>query len=286
MSNLSIQNRDGVLVVDSRLIAQDLEIEHRALLQTLDKYLEKIEASFGTVAFEMREFKTKQGNRSTERIAYLTEDQSTLLMTFSRNTERVVDCKIALVQAFSKAKQVIKQTAHTAQSQSAELKKLELQLIQAKQLYQDTGHAISLSTSPAMLAWLRGDAPPPVKVEYKDRFIDARTGKEVGSTSGRSLTQLIADAGLNPKSKRDCYRVKVALKHCGMDFDQMEGWSKASYLREYPVLEEAEYERVLRAVLDEIAAGGLQPNLFVHQIQQQAAFTPRTAAQELQGVER
>ena len=92
MSTLSIQNRDGVLVVDSRLIAQDLDIEHRALLQTLDKYLKKIEASLGAVAFEMREFKTKQGNRSTERIAYLTEDQSTLLMTFSRNNPRVVDC--------------------------------------------------------------------------------------------------------------------------------------------------------------------------------------------------
>jgi phage regulator Rha-like protein len=33
MSNLSVIERNGALVVDSRLIAQDLGIEHRVLLQ-------------------------------------------------------------------------------------------------------------------------------------------------------------------------------------------------------------------------------------------------------------
>jgi phage regulator Rha-like protein len=108
MSNLSVLERNGALVVDSRLIAKELGIEHRALLQTLDKYLDKIQG-FGVVTFEMS--KPPEGSKGgrPERVAYLTEDQATLLMTFSRNTERVVECKVALVRAFSEAKRVIKE---------------------------------------------------------------------------------------------------------------------------------------------------------------------------------
>ncbi|OWY63545.1 hypothetical protein B7486_52505 [cyanobacterium TDX16] len=240
MSNLTVTERDSVLVVDSRLIAQDLGIVHKNLLETLDSYRSKIEAAFGVVRFETEKLlKGSRGGRP-ERVAYLSEDQATLLMTFSRNTPRVVDCKVALVQAFSKAKQIIGK-AIPAQSPEAERMKLELELIRAKQHYQDTGHAMALSTSSAMLRWLRGDAPPPKEIEYRDRFVDPATGREIGSTSGRSLTQLVADAGLNPKSAKDRQQVKKILKCCGFDYDKMQRWVSASYLREYPVLEEDVY---------------------------------------------
>lgn len=62
--------------------------------------------------------------------------------------------------------------------------RLELQLLQAKQRYLETSHAIQLSTSPAILAWLRGETPPPPKIEYRERFVDPRTGKEIGTSSG------------------------------------------------------------------------------------------------------
>ena len=164
----------------------------------------------------------------------------------------------------------IRRTGSYALPQSElELKKLELQIIQAKQRYQDTSYAIQLSTSPAVLMWLRGESPPPARVEYKERFIDSYTGKEVGSTDGRSLTQLITDAGLNPKSKRDRNRVKKILKYRGFDYDRMQGWSTASCLHEYPVLAEQVYEQALKAVLGEVlAAEDAQANLFVEQIQQ------------------
>ena len=148
--------------------------------------------------------------------------------------------------------------------------KLELELIRAKQHLQDTGYAIQLSTSPAMLQWLRGEAPPPKEFVYLDRFIDSRSGKEVGSAQGRSLTQLITDAGLNPKSKRDKDRVKSALKRWGFDYDRMENWDKASYLREYPVLSDSVYDQALKAVLGEVMDGDSEQNLFVHQMQQTA----------------
>ncbi len=71
--------------------------------------------------------------------------------------------------------------SYTLPSAEIELKKLDLQLTQAKQHYQDSGYAIQLSTSPATLAWLRGETPPPAKIEYRERFVDPCTGKELGS---------------------------------------------------------------------------------------------------------
>ena len=108
MSSLTISRLDGTPVVDSRLIAEELQIQHKNLLDTLNRYLEQIEGSFGVVAFETEKpLKGTRGGRP-EQFAYLTEDQATLLMTFSRNTARVVSCKVKLVKAFSDAKRVIK----------------------------------------------------------------------------------------------------------------------------------------------------------------------------------
>lgn len=175
--------------------------------------------------------------------------------------------------------------SYSLQDAELERMKLELELIKAKQHYQDTGYAIQLSTSAAMLRWLRGEAPPPKEIEYKDRFLDAATGREIGSVTGRSLTQLITDAGLNPKSTRDRNRVKKILKCYKLDYDKMQGWSTASYLREYPVLGDKIYEQALKAVLDEVVEGESQSNLFVHQMQQ-AALTPgETTSSRLKGEE-
>jgi len=167
--------------------------------------------------------------------------------------------------------------------------KLELELIRAKQHYQDTGHAIALSTSPAMLQWLRGETPPPPKIEYRDRFVDPATRQEIGSSSGKSLSQLVADAGLNPKSTRDAEggslrdlrnRVKKILKCCGFDYDKMQRWVSASYLREYPVLDDDAYQVVLKAVLAEVAEDESQSNLFVNS-SQQLTLTSSTTLQNL-----
>lgn len=282
MTNLTVCERDGILVVDSRLVAQRLGIEHHTLLKTIDKYLERLEA-ISPVRFEVDVVKRPQGGGSPTRFAWLDERQATLLMTYSRNTEQVLDCKDALVDAFEKAKQVIKENI-PAQSQEIERMKLELHLIQAKQRYLDVSYAIQMSTNAATLAWLRGETPPPAKLEYTERFVDARTGKEIGSSTGRSLTQLITDAGLNPKSKRDRELVKRVLKRQGFDYDSRQRWSEASYLRKYPVLTDEFYDQVLKAVLGEVMAGSSEQNLFVHQMQQ-SALTPQKQSQRLQGVE-
>lgn len=174
--------------------------------------------------------------------------------------------------------------SYSLPSAELELKKLDLEIIRAKQRYLDVSYAIQLSTSPAMLSYLRGDAPPPKDVAHIERFVDDRTGKEVGSTEGRSLTQLISDAGLNPKSKRDKERVKRALKRWGFDYDRMENWSYASYLRKYPVLDDQVYNQALKAVLNEVMDSSSEQNLFVHHMQQ-VALSPIDELLGLQGVE-
>lgn len=90
----TIETTDRGLVVTSETIAQGSGIEHRSVLQLVNTYKDDLE-QFGTSAFEMR----KSGGRPT-RTALLNEPQSTLLMTFMRNTEQVVAFKVALVKAF------------------------------------------------------------------------------------------------------------------------------------------------------------------------------------------
>ena len=174
--------------------------------------------------------------------------------------------------------------SYSLEDAPTERMRLELELIRAKQHYQDTGHAIALSTSPAMLQWLRGETPAPPKLEYRDRFVDPATGQEVGSSSGRSLTQLIADAGLNPKSGRDRQLIKKILKSNGFDDDRKQRWVSASYLHEYPVLEEELYQQALKVVLTELGEGNSQPNLFVHSLQQ-ASLKEGNTRRSLQGEE-
>lgn len=170
-----------------------------------------------------------------------------------------------------------------AQAQEMERMRLELELSRAKQHYQDTSYAIVLSTSPAILQWLRSEAPPPKELVYRDRFLDA-TGKEIGSSSGRSLTQLIADAGLNPKSTKDRRTIKKILKCHGFDYNRRQGWSTASYLHEYAVLEDEAYSLVLKAVLGEVLAAEQAPNLFIHSLQQKA-ISPHKQPQSIHGLE-
>ena len=107
MSNLTIENKDGQLVVDSRLIAQELGIEHKTLKDTIKSYEEELTIGLNT-KLRRETLKGKslpQGGFGTGEIVYwLTEDQATFVMMARRNTEQVVNAKLRLANAFSKAK--------------------------------------------------------------------------------------------------------------------------------------------------------------------------------------
>ena len=108
-SAIAVEQKGDVLVVDSRLVAIELGIEHSTFIRTIKKYESKIEQRFGTIRFEIGASKMPDGriNPNPEKFAWLDENQATFLMTLSRNTDQVIECKANLVDAFSAAKQII-----------------------------------------------------------------------------------------------------------------------------------------------------------------------------------
>jgi anti-repressor protein len=98
MSNLTILERNDILVVDSRLVALELGINHGDWFKNvLLKYQQEIEADFGIIGFENGKSLKASHRGRPERFAWLTEEQATVLMTMSRNTEQVRRCKRQLV---------------------------------------------------------------------------------------------------------------------------------------------------------------------------------------------
>ena len=101
MNDLITINKDGVAVVDSVTIAEGVQVQHKNVVELIRKYTPDFEA-FGPIAFETRKGKPlPQGGfaKATE-IAWLNEDQTTLLFTFLKNTEIARKLKLTLVKAF------------------------------------------------------------------------------------------------------------------------------------------------------------------------------------------
>lgn len=116
----------GSLVVTSETIAEGAGVEHRAVLQMIAKHETRIKR-FGPLAFEMRQGSPlpQGGFAATTRVALLNEQQSTLIMSFMRNTEQVMDFKEALVDGFFKmAEQIQSQAPALPQSYSEALREL------------------------------------------------------------------------------------------------------------------------------------------------------------------
>jgi phage regulator Rha-like protein len=103
---LEIQNINGQLLVDSRLIAEELGIQHESFKRTLERFKDQTEQAFGILRLEVGEI---VGRGQPEKYYLLTEDQSTFLMTLSVNTTQVVQAKLNLVKAFSIAKKALQQ---------------------------------------------------------------------------------------------------------------------------------------------------------------------------------
>ena len=107
---LTIQQKDGELLADSRDIAAGLGIQHKNFLATLDTYKSKTESRLGVVLFQTEQPLGPQGGRP-QRYALLTEIQFNFIATLSRNTDAVVDFKLALVEAFDAARRALEQPA-------------------------------------------------------------------------------------------------------------------------------------------------------------------------------
>lgn len=109
---LNIMTTQEIVIVEkdkalttSLHIADGSKANHKAVMQLIKTHIHYFN-KFGRVPFEMRPFETEGGIQS-RRIAILNEQHATFLMTLMRNTERVVDFKCALVQAFFETKEYL-----------------------------------------------------------------------------------------------------------------------------------------------------------------------------------
>jgi phage regulator Rha-like protein len=127
---LQVQEIDGTLLVDSRLIAERLGIQHKNLFATIKKYSEDFK-EFGHLAFETETVTNSAGASNTAFFVFLSEPQATYLMTLSKNTAQVRRCKLELVTAFEKAKTTIK-TVILAQNEQLEMMRLENENLKLK----------------------------------------------------------------------------------------------------------------------------------------------------------
>ncbi len=85
----------------SEIIAEYAEIKHHAVQQLINKHSDRLK-KFGIIAFEMRKL---IGRGRPKKIYHLNEQQSSLLITFLENTEKVADFKTNLVSQFYEMKQ-------------------------------------------------------------------------------------------------------------------------------------------------------------------------------------
>lgn len=190
---IEIVSQNDCLVVDSRLIADELGIEHATLLKTIKKHLDRLERK-EPVRFEIDVVKRPQGGTYEVSYCYLNEYQATLLMTFSRNTEQVLDCKEKLVDGFEKAKQIIKEVIPAQSGRIRELE-LELEVTKAKTYYMDRRDAIRLIHGAEVLALLDGRPDIVIeKVEKVTETIICKNGRNV-SFEGRSTAELGKELG-------------------------------------------------------------------------------------------
>jgi phage regulator Rha-like protein len=209
MANLSVVKVNGQNVVDSRLIADDLGIEHKNFLATIRKYEDDL-MDFGGVAFEKAPFETSGGIQVTT-FCYLNEEQATYLMTLSRNTPRVRQCKKNLVKAFTEARKVI-------HSQGEYLRELELQnqiLSQQLQLRQLDHNMLVMHGKETVLT-LRGMADQLVHTETKTtEVVEPDTGHCTNILTAQQLKDAIYErTGQKIKSMK---QVTDALRKAGRD---------------------------------------------------------------------
>jgi|SanBayMetagenome_1026888.scaffolds.fasta_scaffold06187_2 phage regulator Rha-like protein len=85
--------------VSSLVVAEQLGIEHKSFIKTINKYTDRIERSFGKLIFDFSY--SKGDSERPEKVYYLTRVQCDFLGTLSKNSEQVLDFKEWLVLTFN-----------------------------------------------------------------------------------------------------------------------------------------------------------------------------------------
>lgn len=88
--------------IDSRIIADFLGVKHQNTFELIKDYTSDFE-QFGKLRFKTGPLPSGQNGK----FAMLNEDQCYLLLTYSRNSKRVRELKVKLVQAFGEARRAL-----------------------------------------------------------------------------------------------------------------------------------------------------------------------------------
>jgi phage regulator Rha-like protein len=202
-NNLAVIESDGILVVDSRLVADQLGIQHRSFFQkVILKYQQDIEEDWGVVRFQIAKLSQSARGGRPERYALLTEQQAYLVLTYSKNTSQSRQCKRQLVKAFDKAKKVIQETL-PAQAQEIEKLKLELELAKTQERLLTTTSALATMHGSGMVALILGK--PDAIITKTERVetvvtVDGK-GKAISSFDGVGITYLAKRYGFGSNTK-------------------------------------------------------------------------------------
>ena len=104
MSNLVVVEKEGELVIDSRLVAQELGMEHNLLMETINRYKHFLSWELGRFRGDTQKL-SGSGRGSPPNFYFFNEKQATFIITMlSENPE---PCLINLLKVFSKAKETL-----------------------------------------------------------------------------------------------------------------------------------------------------------------------------------
>jgi phage regulator Rha-like protein len=107
-----LQNIENELRISHKIIAKETNNKEISIRKLIDKHNEHLKL-FGNLSFQMTSLNrtTKDGvsrGLVDEKIYFLNEQQATLLLTFMRNNDVVINFKVRLVHEFFKMREILK----------------------------------------------------------------------------------------------------------------------------------------------------------------------------------
>jgi phage regulator Rha-like protein len=99
---------DGEPLASSEVLATGFKQQHASVIKLVRKHQRSME-ELGLVRFQIRPRRTGQHGGGDVEFALLNEHQTALLISLMRNTEKVVDFKVALIKEFFRMRDALNQ---------------------------------------------------------------------------------------------------------------------------------------------------------------------------------
>src|SRR5579885_1604823 len=122
-SAIELMKIGGEVLVDSRIIARGVGLEHEMFLKTLRKYQDEIER-FGVFHFQSGKPPAGSEGGRPEIYVMLNRNQMAFAITLSRNTPQVIKFKADLIEAFDIAMRPLRPCSHRPELTPAQEREL------------------------------------------------------------------------------------------------------------------------------------------------------------------